>query len=96
MRPPRVHPPELNPFELPSTSRLHHTPPFVAILLPEQEVYLRTIMEILGHSDISFTLKTYSHVAKNMTRVAAKEVDAILCRDGEVCSLGSRRSQTAV
>lgn len=38
----------------------------------------RTIMETLGHSQISLTLNTYSHVVPALQRGAAAKMDAIL------------------
>jgi hypothetical protein len=35
-------------------------------------------MEILGHSQISLTLNTYSHVIPSLQRDAAKLMDAVL------------------
>ena len=48
---------------LPETIRLHDSRHFAASLLLEQGVHPRTVMEILGHSDINLTMNTYSHVA---------------------------------
>ncbi|MGD0949532.1 MAG: hypothetical protein ABSA52_19160 [Candidatus Binatia bacterium] len=38
----------------------------------------RTVMETLGHSQISLTLNTYSHVMPSVLRDAADKMDAIL------------------
>jgi integrase len=54
---------------------LRHT---AATLLLAQGVDPRTIMETLGHSQISLTLNTYSHVLPALQRRAATEMDAIL------------------
>jgi len=35
-------------------------------------------MEILGHSDISLTMNTYSHVVPDVMREAAEKIDAAL------------------
>jgi integrase len=45
-----------------------------------QGVGPRTIMEALGHSQISLTLNTYSHVLPALQREAAAKLDAILTR----------------
>jgi hypothetical protein len=37
-------------------------------------------MEILGHSQISLTMNTYSHVIPALQRDAAERMDAILAR----------------
>jgi integrase len=38
----------------------------------------RTIIETLGHSQISLTMNTYSHVAPALQKDAATKMDAIL------------------
>jgi len=45
-----------------------------------QGVDPRTIMEILGHSQISLTLDTYSHVLPTLQRGAAAKMDSLLVR----------------
>ena len=47
-------------------------------LLLAQRVDPRTIMETLGHSQISLTLNTYSHVLPALQAEAAAKLDAIL------------------
>jgi integrase len=54
---------------------LRHT---AATLLLAQGVDPRTIMETLGHSQISLTLNTYSHVLPALQARAAEKIDAIL------------------
>lgn len=54
---------------------LRHT---AATLLLSQGVDPRTIMETLGHSQISLTLNTYSHVLPSMQRGAAEKMDRLL------------------
>jgi integrase len=56
---------------------LRHT---AATLLLAQGVDPRTIMETLGHSQISLTLNTYSHVLPALQADAAAKLDAILSR----------------
>jgi integrase len=56
---------------------LRHT---AATLLLAQGVDPRTIMETLGHSQISLTLNTYSHVLPAFQAEAAAKLDAILTR----------------
>ena len=46
----------------------------------ETGVDARTIMETLGHSQISLTLNTYSHVVPALQRAAAAKMDSILSR----------------
>ncbi|MFN8058129.1 MAG: tyrosine-type recombinase/integrase [Vicinamibacterales bacterium] len=54
---------------------LRHT---AATFLLVQGVDPRTIMETLGHSQISLTMNTYSHVLPPLQRNAAKRMDDIL------------------
>jgi integrase len=56
---------------------LRHT---AATLLLAQGVDPRTIMETLGHSQISLTLNTYSHVLPALQADAAAKLDAVLTR----------------
>ena len=39
-----------------------------------------TIMETLGHSQISLTLNTYTHVLPELKKAAAAKMDAVLKR----------------
>ena len=43
-----------------------------------QGVHPRVIMEILGHSQISLTMNTYSHVIDELRHEAAAQIDAVL------------------
>ena len=54
---------------------LRHT---AATFLLAQGVDPRTIMETLGHSQISLTLNTYSHVLPVLQREAARKMDGML------------------
>ena len=54
---------------------LRHT---AATLLLAQGVDPRTIMETLGHSQISLTPNTYAHVLPALQADAAAKLDAIL------------------
>ena len=54
---------------------LRHT---AATLLLAQGVDPRTIMETLGHSQISLTLDTYSHVLPSLQQGAARRMDEVL------------------
>lgn len=58
---------------------LRHT---CASLLLAQGVGPRTIMEILGHSQIALTMNTYSHVMPEMGREAAGLMDQLLSANG--------------
>jgi integrase len=62
------------------TVRFHDLRHTAATLLLAQGVDPRTIMETLGHSQISLTLNTYSHVLPALQADAAAKLDAILTR----------------
>jgi integrase len=69
----------LQAAELPNV-RFHNLRHTAATLLLAQGVDPRTIMETLGHSQISLTLNTYSHVLPALQAEAAAKLDAILTR----------------
>jgi integrase len=69
----------LTTVQLPSI-RFHDLRHTAATLLLAQGVDPRTIMETLGHSQISLTLNTYSHVLPALQADAAAKLDAILTR----------------
>ncbi len=52
-------------------ARLHDARHTAASLLLQQGVPARVVMEILGHSQISLTLDTYSHVVSELAHDAA-------------------------
>ena len=52
-----------------------------ASLLLVQGVHPRVVMETLGHSQISLTMNTYSHVLPALQREAADRMEAILTAD---------------
>lgn len=54
---------------------LRHT---AATLLLLQEIHPKIVQEMLGHSSITLTLDTYSHVLPDMQREAASKMDALL------------------
>jgi integrase len=58
--------------------RFHDLRHSCATLLLSQGVPQRTLMEILGHSQLSLTMNTYSHVLPEMTRAAVGFMDAVL------------------
>jgi integrase len=60
--------------------RLHDLRHTAATLLLAQGVDPRTIMETLGHSQISLTLNTYSHVVPALQEMAAEKMNAILSK----------------
>ena len=56
---------------------LRHT---AATLLLAQGVHPKIVQERLGHSQISLTLDTYSHILPGMGREAASKIDQLLTR----------------
>ena len=58
--------------------RLHDLRHSCATLLLAQGVNPRVVMETLGHSQVSLTLNTYSHVLPALQRDAAARMDAAL------------------
>ncbi len=60
--------------------RIHDLRHSCASLLLAQGVDPRTIMETLGHSQISLTLNTYAHVLPSLRHEAAAKMNAILTR----------------
>jgi integrase len=61
--------------------RFHDLRHCCATLLLQQEVHPRIVMELLGHSQISLTMNTYSHVMPAAKSVAAARIDEILTQD---------------
>ena len=59
-------------------ARLHDARHTAATLLLQQGVAARVAMEILGHSQISLTLGTYSHVVPELAQDAADRIGAAL------------------
>lgn len=60
------------------TKRFHDLRHTCASLLLAQSVHPRVVMEILGHSQISLTMDTYSHVIPELQKEAAAQMDALL------------------
>lgn len=58
--------------------RFHDLRHACASLLLAQGVSPRVVMETLGHSQISLTLNTYSHVIPALGRAAAEQMEAVL------------------
>jgi len=61
-----------------SQARLHDARHTAATLLLQQGVPARVAMEMLGHSQISLTLGTYSHVAPELAEDAARRMGEAL------------------
>jgi integrase len=58
--------------------RLHDLRHTAASLMLAQGVSPRVVMELLGHSQISVTMNTYSHVAPASSREAVARVEGLL------------------
>lgn len=58
--------------------RFHDLRHACASLMLAQGVAPRVVMETLGHSQISLTLNTYSHVIPALGRAAVEQMDALL------------------
>jgi site-specific recombinase XerD len=58
--------------------RFHDLRHSCATMLLVQGVPARVVMEILGHSGISLTLDTYSHVIPGLRREAAERMESLL------------------
>jgi integrase len=73
--------PELRAAGLPR-QLFHELRHFCASLLLAQGVAPRVVMETRGHSQISLTMNTYSHVMPAALRDAADRLDALLTASG--------------
>jgi integrase len=60
--------------------RFHDLRHACASLLLAQGVHPRVVMEQLGHSQISLTLNTYSHVLPSLQAEAAQRMEELLAR----------------
>jgi integrase len=60
--------------------RIHDLRHSCATLLLAQGVSPRVVMETLGHSQVSLTLNTYSHVLPALQQEAAAKMDAVLSK----------------
>jgi integrase len=58
--------------------RIHDLRHTCATLLLAQGVHAKVVQEILGHSQISLTMDTYSAVLPSVGRAAADQMDALL------------------
>jgi len=58
--------------------RFHDLRHSVASLMLAQGVPLRVVMEVLGHSSISLTANTYSHVMPSLVQEATEKVAGVL------------------
>ena len=70
--------PLLKKAGLPLDTRFHDLRHTCATLLLTRGVHPKTVQELLGHSSISITLDTYSHVLPNMQEKAVEAMEDIL------------------
>jgi integrase len=68
--------------------RFHDLRHACASLLLAQGVSPRVVMETLGHSQISLTMNTYSHVISELGRAAADLMDTMLAPRSETSATG--------
>jgi integrase len=71
--------------------RFHDLRHSAATLLFAQGVHPKTVMEILGHSDLNTTMKIYGHVLDQMKREAASKMDELF---SVATSLATGKAQT--
>ena len=67
----------LDKAELPHF-RVHDLRHTFATMMLKQDVHAKIVQEILGHSNISVTLDTYSHVLPGMKEDSMKKIQAIV------------------
>ncbi|HEX2176517.1 MAG TPA: tyrosine-type recombinase/integrase [Nocardioidaceae bacterium] len=61
-----------------------------ARLMLAKEVSARVVMEVLGHSQISLTMDTFSHVADESMLTVAQRMEETLWKANEGLSCGAR------
>jgi integrase len=71
----------LEKAELPEM-RFHDLRHTTATLMLQQGIHPKVVQERLGHSDISLTLNTYSHVLPDIQEEAAEKIDLLLMPNG--------------
>jgi integrase len=69
--------PLLKKADLPPDTRFHDLRHTCATLLLTKGVHPKIVQELLGHSTISITLDTYSHVLPNMQEKAVEAMEDI-------------------
>ena len=67
----------LHAYNLPNI-RFHDLRHTAATLMLQQGIHPKVVQERLGHSQISMTLDTYSHVLPNMQEEAAQKIDELI------------------
>jgi integrase len=74
----RMWKPLLNNAGLPPNTRFHDLRHTCATLLLTKGVHPKIVQEMLGHSTISITLDTYSHVLPNMQKEAVRAMEDLI------------------
>jgi integrase len=72
--------------------RFHDLRHSAATLLLAQGVSPRYISDLLGHSQVSFTMQTYAHVLPHVQREVAAKMDEILNPEPVATSVATKRS----
>lgn len=67
---------------LPQETRFHDLRHTAATVLLSRGVNVKTVSEMLGHADISTTLRVYAHVTPHMQAAAVSTMDAIFSTRG--------------
>lgn len=70
--------------------RFHDLRHSAATLLLAQGVSPRYITELLGHSQVSFTMKTYAHVLEEVKKEVATKMDEILTPESVATSVATK------
>lgn len=65
---------------LPPTVRFHDLRHTCATLLLSKGIHPKIVQEILGHSTVSITLDTYSHVLPNMQKEAVRAMEGMISK----------------
>jgi hypothetical protein len=69
---------------LPSTVRFHDLRHTCATLLLSKGIHSKIVQEILGHSTVSITLDTYSHVLPNVQKEAVRAMEGMISKGGRI------------
>ena len=89
--------PGQEPVKLPFPSiRFHDLRHSTATILLAQGVPARYITELLGHSQVSFTMQTYAHVLPEVQRSVATKMDEILNPNPVATSVATKQPTEAV
>jgi len=68
----------LRKARLPLNTRFHDLRHTCATLLLTRNTHPKVVQELLGHSSITITLDTYSHVLPDMQKEAVKAMEVIV------------------